>query len=167
LTGLPNRRLLMDRLDHSLKASARNNNEGALLFLDLDKFKNINDTLGHNIGDLLLQGVAKRLKDSIREGDTVARIGGDEFVIILEGLDKDSDKAILQAQLISNKILSSLEKPYQLGEHEISSKISIGATLFRGHKDIDKILKQADTAMYQAKEDKEDKQCAFFLKSKL
>lgn len=152
LTHLANRRLLMDRLHHALAASARNGNQGALLFLDLDYFKDLNDTHGHDIGDILLQQVAERLTSCVREGDTVSRLGGDEFVVILENLDKDHTKAITQTKNVANKILTALGKPYQLAEHEYTSSTSIGATLFYDHlAGVEELLKQADTAMYQAK----------------
>jgi len=152
LTGLPNRRLLMDRLRQALASSARGNGDGALLFLDLDHFKTLNDTLGHDVGDLLLKQVAERLIACVREGDTVARIGGDEFVIMLEGLSQSIFEAAAQAELISEKILTTLNRPYQLTTYEYHSTTSIGATLFSGHElELEELLKQADIAMYQAK----------------
>lgn len=152
LTRLPNRRLLLDRLNQTLVASARNNSHSALLFLDLDYFKNLNDTLGHNIGDLLLQQVAERLINCVREGDTVARLGGDEFVILLENLSPQLFDAAAQTELIGTKILTCLNQPYQLISHEYHSTPSIGATLFDGDQlEVEDLLKQADIAMYQAK----------------
>jgi len=154
LTHLPNRRLMIDRIKHTMAANARSGNRGALLFLDLDHFKDINDTLGHDMGDLLLQQVAERLTSSLREGDTVSRFGGDEFVVLLEGLSSHSIEAATQAEDIANKVLSSINLPYQLASHNYTSSVSIGITLFGDYKsDIDELLKQADIAMYQAKED--------------
>jgi diguanylate cyclase (GGDEF)-like protein/PAS domain S-box-containing protein len=152
LTRLPNRRLLLDRLKHALAASTRNGKEGAVLFLDLDHFKTLNDTLGHDIGDLLLQQVAERLVVCVREGDTVARLGGDEYVIMLEALSEHDIEAAAQAEVIGKKILIALNKPYHLGGHEYHCTSSIGITLFNDHKSgIEELLKQADIAMYQAK----------------
>lgn len=152
LTRLPNRRLLLDRLNQALVTSARGKGEGAVLFLDLDHFKTLNDTLGHDVGDMLLQQVAERLTSCVREGDTVARIGGDEFVIMLEGLSQSLFEAAAQAEAVCEKILTALNKPYQLGTYEYHTTTSIGATLFNGHElEIDELLKQADIAMYQSK----------------
>ena len=152
LTSLPNRRLLMDRLQKALVSSQRLGREGALLFLDLDNFKVLNDTLGHDIGDLLLQQVAQRLLSCVREGDTVARLGGDEFVVVLEALSKDALVAASQTEAIGEKIRNSLNQPYQLVEHEQRSSASIGAVLFSHPKtSMEELMKQADIAMYQAK----------------
>ncbi len=152
LTGLPNRRLLMDRLKQALVSSMRNGREAALLFIDLDDFKTINDSLGHATGDLLLQQVAQRLTSCVREGDTVARLGGDEFVVMLEDLSKQALEAAEQTEAIGEKILATLNQPYQLGNHEYRGTPSIGATLFNGQQSgIEELLKQADIAMYQAK----------------
>ncbi|MCX7145961.1 MAG: EAL domain-containing protein [Sulfuritalea sp.] len=152
LTQLPNRRLLLDRLQQAITASARSGREGALLFIDLDNFKTLNDTLGHDKGDLLLQQVAQRLSDSVREGDTVARLGGDEFVVMLEGLDVSPEEAAPQAQAVGEKILVALNEPYLLGNHKHHSTPSIGVTLFGGNQDtVDELLKRADFAMYQSK----------------
>ncbi|MDO8464873.1 MAG: EAL domain-containing protein [Gallionella sp.] len=152
LTGLPNRRLLMDRLKQALASSMRNGREAALLFIDLDDFKTINDSLGHATGDLLLQQVAQRLTSCVREGDTVARLGGDEFVVMLEDLSKQALEAAEQTEAIGEKILTTLNQPYQLGNHEYRGTPSIGATLFNNKQSgIEELLKQADIAMYQAK----------------
>ena len=153
LTALPNRRLLIDRLGLALAASARSLQCGALLFLDLDHFKTINDTLGHGAGDLLLQQVASRLTEVLREGDTVARIGGDEFIVLLVGLSDQGIEAAAQTKDVAKKIIFALNQPYQFGENEHLSTPSIGATVFLGHKlTTEELLKQADIAMYQAKD---------------
>jgi len=153
LTRLPNRRLLLDRLKQALASSARSGNKGALLFLDLDHFKTLNDTLGHDVGDLLLQQVAARLTSCVREGDTVARIGGDEFVVLLEDLSTQPIEAAGMAENISNKILESVDQSYQLAAHSYRSTVSIGATLLSDHATgVEELLKQADIAMYQAKD---------------
>lgn len=152
LTGLPNRRLLLDRLKVAISASDRSGHNCALLFLDMDNFKTLNDTLGHGVGDLLLQQVGKRLEACVRNCDTVARLGGDEFVVMLEELSESGIEAANQAEAIGNKILYSLNQPYQLAGHEHHSTSSIGITLFRGHHCSEEdVLKQADIAMYQAK----------------
>ncbi len=152
LTGLPNRRLLLDRLKLALASSARTGKEGALLFLDLDNFKILNDTLGHDIGDLLLKQVARRIESSVREGDTVARLGGDEFVVMLEGLSDQTQEAAAQTESVGSKILAVLNHPYELASHEYKCTASIGVTLFRSHDTVlDELFKQADIAMYQAK----------------
>lgn len=152
LTLLPNRQLLMDRLKHALSTSARSGKTGALLFIDLDNFKNLNDSLGHNIGDLLLQQVAQRLETCVREGDTVSRFGGDEFVVLLENLNEEAAESSAQIKAVGEKILAMFNKPYQLDEHECCCTSSIGATSFVGHQFSPKeILKQADSAMYHAK----------------
>jgi diguanylate cyclase (GGDEF)-like protein/PAS domain S-box-containing protein len=152
LTHLPNRRLLMDRLKQALASSARSERKGALLFIDLDKFKTLNDTLGHDIGDLLLQQVAQRLESCVREGDTVARLGGDEFVVMLEDLSENNIEAAAQAEVVGEKILVTLNQPYQLAAHEHHSTPSIGVSLFSGSVlGQEELLQQADIAMYQAK----------------
>ena len=152
LTRLPNRRLLLDRLQQALASSARSGRLGALLFIDLDDFKALNDTLGHGIGDLLLKQVAQRLKPCLREGDTVARLGGDEFVVILEDLSEHAIEAAVQTEAISEKILAVLSQPYQLATHECRSTSSIGAILFNDNQQaMEELMKQADIAMYQAK----------------
>ncbi len=162
LTGLPNRALLQDRLKLALASTQRNELHGALLFIDLDNFKSLNDTLGHNMGDLMLQQVAERLLANVREIDTVARLGGDEFVVVLENLSEDVNEAAGQAELISNKILEALSHPYSMVIHNYQSTASIGITLFNRHKkNIDELLKQADIAMYQAKASGRDKQRFF------
>jgi len=152
LTRLPNRRLLVDRLQQALASSARSGREGALLFIDLDNFKTINDSLGHDIGDLLLQQVAQRLESCVREGDTVARLGGDEFVVVLEDLSENSMEAATQTKAVGEKILATFSQPCQLRTHEHRSTASIGVTLFNDHQLAkEDLMKQADIAMYQAK----------------
>jgi len=152
LTDLPNRRLLLDRLQQAIAATTRGGEHGALLFIDLDNFKTLNDSLGHDIGDLLLKQVAQRLTGSVREGDTVARLGGDEFVVMLNGLSGNFQEAAYQSEAIGEKILASLNKPYQLGAHECHSTPSIGITLFADHNfTVDDVMKRADISMYEAK----------------
>jgi len=161
LTKLPNRRLLLDRLSQVMSASKRTRKYGALIFLDLDKFKSLNDTYGHEAGDLLLVEVANRLRNSVRETDTVSRMGGDEFVIVLAELSADDAIARLEAEMLTEKIRIELAKTYDLKikdkegaditiKHHCTA--SIGATLFIDEKDyINDILRHADDAMYQAK----------------
>ena len=152
LTGLPNRRLLLERLKLALAYSVRTGNYGSIFFLDLDNFKVLNDTLGHDIGDLLLQAVAQRLESCVREGDTIARLGGDEFVIIINALSNQPVEAVAQALVVGKKILRELNLPYLLASYEYRSTPSIGANLFIGHEiSIQELLKQSDIAMYQAK----------------
>lgn len=157
LTGLPNRRLLLDRLAMALAQSRRTERCGALLFLDMDNFKDLNDTLGHDFGDELLRQVAQRLQTCVRDSDTVARFGGDEFVILFENLDASTAAAAEQAEAIARKLLAALNQPYMLGTQQRHSTPSIGIAMFdgRGEDDvgslIDELLKRADLAMYQAK----------------
>ncbi len=152
LTGLPNRRLLTNRLEHAVGSSQRHRQYAALLFLDLDKFKALNDTHGHDVGDLLLQEVARRLQHNIRAIDTAARLGGDEFVVLIHDLSTDLDDARLHAATVGHKILASLNEPYTLQGKVHHTTPSIGATLFNGDQQSPSaLLKEADTAMYQAK----------------
>ena len=155
LTGLPNRRQLLDNLKRALAASVRSGRDGAVLFLDLDYFKTLNDTLGHDMGDLLLQQVAERLISCLRKNDTIARLarlGGDEFVVMLEDLSEQTIEAAAQAKVVGEKILIILNQPYQLAKHEYQSTVSIGVALFSNHrKSREDLLKHADIAMYQAK----------------
>lgn len=152
LTRLPNRRLLIDRLEHVQAISTRNKLHNALLFIDLDNFKTINDTLGHDKGDLLLQEVARRLVSCVRTADTVARLGGDEFVIMISELSENLEAAAVQVEQVGEKILMHLNQPYQLADHLYRSTSSIGVTLFSGRDEsTDDLLKRADLAMYQAK----------------
>lgn len=152
LTQLPNRRLLRDRLEHAIATSLRQKSHGALLFIDLDDFKTLNDNRGHHIGDLLLIAVAERLRQSVREQDTVARLGGDEFVVVLEGLGENRDDAATYAQRVAEKILAHLNGVYRLEQREYFNTPSIGICLFGDNQlGIDELLKQADQAMYHAK----------------
>jgi diguanylate cyclase (GGDEF)-like protein/PAS domain S-box-containing protein len=152
LTRLPNRRLLQDRLQQALAGAARSRRKGALLFIDLDNFKIINDTSGHDVGDQLLAEVAKRLVKCVRDGDTVARLGGDEFVVMLEDLSENPREAAAQAKGVGEKILVALNQPYSIVGRVQHSTPSIGITLFADTADtVDELLKQADIAMYQAK----------------
>ena len=152
LTGLPNRRLLMDRLHQAFATSSRTGRRGALLIIDLDNFKTLNDTLGHDFGDLLLKQAAQRLEYCVREDDTVARLGGDEFVVLLEELNTDPLEAAAQTEAVGDKIRAALNQPYQLATHEHRSTSSIGAAIFSDHdQSQEDMLKQADIAMYQAK----------------
>ncbi len=162
LTALPNRRLLMDRLQHAITSSTRSALCGALLFLDLDRFKTLNDTLGHNVGDLLLQQVAQRLRACVREEDTVARLGGDEFVVMLEDLSEHSHEAAAMARKVGNKILERLNLPYQLATHTYHITPSVGATLFGvAHLSAADLLAQADIAMYEVKSRGRNALCFF------
>jgi len=162
LTQLPNRRLLNDRLSQALAASARSGKYGALLFIDLDNFKTLNDTLGHDMGDVLLKQVAQRLVTCVREGDTVAREGGDEFVVMLEDLGDSSEEAATLAEIIGEKILTTLNHTYQLASHDYHGTPSIGVTLFIDHlSTVEELLKRADIAMYQAKTSGRNAMCFF------
>ncbi len=162
LTGLPNRRLLLDRLGQAAVLAQRSGQLGALLFLDLDQFKALNDTLGHEVGDELLIQVAQRLRACVRVADTVARLGGDEFVVMLNDLSTRTDEAAQLSQRIGEKILASLAEPYQLQGHEHQSHCSIGATVFGGTLQMaTELLKQADIAMYQVKARRGNGLCFF------
>jgi diguanylate cyclase (GGDEF)-like protein/PAS domain S-box-containing protein len=152
LTDLPNRRLLTDRLRQAISSATRTGLHGALMFLDLDHFKQLNDTQGHDVGDLLLQQVAQRLQECVRQGDSVARLGGDEFVVLLESLSQQEPEAATQAELIAIKILHALGQPYLLRGANYASTPSIGIVVFsREQESIEELLKKADVAMYQAK----------------
>jgi diguanylate cyclase (GGDEF)-like protein/PAS domain S-box-containing protein len=153
LTDLPNRRLMKDRLQQALTACQRSKREGALMFIDIDRFKQINDTLGHDLGDALLRQAAKRLVACVREGDTVARLGGDEFVVMLPpSLSEMPHASVAQATAIGEKILAAMRLPYEVGGAELRSSASIGITLFGDESGgVDEMLKRADQAMYQAK----------------
>ncbi len=153
LTKLPNRRLLLDRFRLALSVAARSHHYGAVLFIDMDRFKTLNDTLGHDYGDLLLIEVAGRIQSCVREVDTVARLGGDEFVVLLEEVDTNAEQASQKVALIAEKIRAALAVPYQLKGQEHHSSPSIGVSLYRGNAEsVDALLKYADMAMYEAKE---------------
>ncbi len=158
LTKLPNRRLLNDRLSQAIASSKRSGYYGALMFLDMDNFKQLNDSYGHELGDILLVEVANRLTDCVREIDTIARFGGDEFVIVLYELDVNKDEAKIRAAIVAEKVRATLAQPYLLTLHseeiiEHHCAASIGVNLFIGDEISESdILKWADTAMYQAKE---------------
>ncbi len=152
LTELPNRRLLLERLQSALDAMSSSGRHGAVMFLDLDDFKTLNDTLGHDMGDRLLQRVADRLSASTRASDTVARFGGDEFAVILNDLDPDTREAGADALRIGEEVKASLSQPYRLGEHERYTSVSIGITMIHDTRDTpEEVMKRADLAMYQAK----------------
>jgi diguanylate cyclase (GGDEF)-like protein len=148
LTDLPNRTLFFDRLGHTIAVARRNRYIVGLLFIDLDGFKQVNDSRGHDIGDLLLKDVAKRLRDAVRDSDTVARMGGDEFTVILTRMQMPGDPAI-----VAQKILASLMRPFRLQGHECAVGASIGITWYPGDgEDGETLIKKADAAMYQVKQ---------------
>lgn len=152
LTGLANRRMLLDRLQHDMMIAARHAKQGAVLFLDLDRFKTLNDSLGHTVGDALLCQVAERLTNSVRAEDTVARLGGDEFVIILPELSEDSRRVLVEVRSVAEKLRSSLAEPFELDGHQYRLTASIGIDLFpKEHEQAVDILRHADTAMYWVK----------------
>jgi diguanylate cyclase (GGDEF)-like protein/PAS domain S-box-containing protein len=152
LTGLPNRRMLIIALQQAMIAGERERRQGALLLVDLDNFRNLNDALGHEMGDRLLQQFAARLSACLREGETVSRLGGDEFVVLLEQLDQNPLEAAMDAEMAGNKILAALRHPYELDGVEISCGASIGIALFgEQHEDTVEPLKRAELAMYEAK----------------
>lgn len=152
LTDLPNRQLLYDRLYQTIKSSTRSHRMGGLLFIDLDNFKILNDTCGHDIGDQLLIEVAQRLESCVREGDTIARLGGDEFIVMLQDLSSEQSEAARQVKLVAEKVIKTLNLPYTVAGRAHHSSPSIGATLFSDSSiSVDELLKQADIAMYQAK----------------
>ena len=152
LTRLPNRRLLMDRLQQALAASARHHRSGALLMLDLDNFKTVNETRGHDRGDALLLQVAHRLRSCVHEDDTVARQGGDEFVVVLEDLGDGPEEAAARAEDVGQRILGMLREPYQIDGDAHHSSLSMGVTIYSGTREtVDELLKRADLALYQAK----------------
>ncbi|BBI99926.1 hypothetical protein FGKAn22_16190 [Ferrigenium kumadai] len=153
LTKLPNRRLFLDRFRAALPASARHRNYGAVLFIDMDKFKSLNDTLGHDYGDMMLVDVARRIKSCVRESDTVARLGGDEFVVLIEEVSRNAEDAAHKVGLVAEKIRETLAQPYRLKEHEHHSSPSIGISLYLGNESpVEELLHHADMAMYQAKD---------------
>lgn len=153
LTGLPNRRLLTDRLQQVLALGARSRRHGALLFVDLDNFKNLNDTQGHDQGDEMLRQVAQRLDYCVREGDTVARMGGDDFVVMLQDLSEQQNVAATQAEGVAQKILDALHQPYPFAHFTHHGSASVGVALFNASDDtVEELLKRADLALYQAKD---------------
>ncbi len=168
LTDLPNRRLLIDRLERDLARARRHKHFGAMLFLDLDRFKNINDSLGHHVGDALLQEVAKRLTSDMRLEDTVSRLGGDEFIMLLSDMGKEPSNAASQTQTKAEQVQKNLSKPYKVLGHDLHITPSIGVALFPSdddpNEDSNDILRHADTAMYRAKDDGRDA-IRFFLPS--
>lgn len=152
LTGLPNRRLLLDRIGQAIAAARRAGSQGALVFVDLDRFKQLNDTLGHEMGDAMLVEVARRLQGAVRASDTVARLGGDEFVVMLTGLSGQARAAALQAETVVQGMLAELGQPVQLGGHQRYTGASFGVALFDGTlADADTLIRRADMAMYHAK----------------
>lgn len=153
LTGLPNRRMLLDRFHQALSLSARSHQCGAVLFLDMDRFKTLNDTMGHDYGDMMLAEVGRRMQACVRESDTVARIGGDEFVVLVEEAGADLQEALHAVALIAEKVRATLSGSYRLGSYEFHSSPSIGVCMFSGSEEqVDELMKRADLAMYQAKE---------------
>ena len=162
LTGLPNRRLLVDRFKHAAISTARLQNNGAMLFIDLDNFKLLNDSKGHEAGDALLKAVASRICSTLREGDTVARLSGDEFIVVLENLDASLNIAQDQASDVALKLLESLSQYYSLGQFEFSTSCSIGITLFNNNiAGFEEHLRNADIAMYQAKANGRNTYCFY------
>ncbi|MDH5551998.1 MAG: EAL domain-containing protein, partial [Nitrosomonas sp.] len=162
LTGLPNRRLMRDRLEQTKLISTRSDKYCALLFIDLDNFKLLNDTFGHEMGDILLRDVACRLNACVRADDTVARMGGDEFVVLLKELSLNKENAAIQAEAIGAKVLMALNESFHLNNVTYNITPSIGATLFEGqHTSYSKLLKQADLAMYKAKRTGRNKLCFY------
>jgi diguanylate cyclase (GGDEF)-like protein/PAS domain S-box-containing protein len=159
LTGLPNRSLFYDRIYHGLARARRGNSKIALMLLDIDRFKNINDSLGHDAGDLMLKAISTRLMEGVRDMDTVARLGGDEFVVVLEGVHDLED-----VMFVANKLLVTIAQPMEISGHEITSTVSIGVSIFpEDGSDTDELLKHADIAMYKAKEAGKNN-CQFYTK---
>ncbi|TAJ81036.1 MAG: EAL domain-containing protein [Gallionellaceae bacterium] len=162
LTELPNRRLLIERLRAALPASARRRDYGAVLLLDMDRFKVLNDTLGHDCGDLMLVEVANRIKSCVRGMDTVARLGGDEFVVLIEGVSRDEQDASRKVGMVAEKIREVLARPYRIKKREHYSSPSIGIAMYRDHgESVDALLRHADLAMYQAKNSGRNAVCFF------
>jgi diguanylate cyclase (GGDEF)-like protein len=152
LTGIPNRMLMLDRLEQALAISDRSGHYGAVIFLDIDNFKALNDTKGHDAGDLLLIEVAKRIKLCLRDVDTVARLGGDEFIVILSELGTELEESNATATQVADKIRTIVEQPCKLQLFDYQTTVSIGITLFKGNeKTINQLLKSADAAMYKQK----------------
>jgi diguanylate cyclase (GGDEF)-like protein/PAS domain S-box-containing protein len=154
LTGLPNRRLFLERLQRAVALSTRHHQFGALLFLDIDNFKTINDTIGHDAGDLMLQEVAERLHKTLRESDTVARMGGDEFVLLLEEIGSVQARAADRAREVAEKVVARLAQPYQIRGRALPGSASLGVALWGGERieDVNDLMKRSDMAMYDAKQ---------------
>ena len=162
LTGLPNRRKILDQLEVEMYAAGRYKRCGALFFIDIDNFKNINDTLGHDHGDKLLIELSQRLKDHVRRSDTVARLGGDEFLVLLQSETETEERVLEKANSIARKLLTLAEKPYFIADHKHYASISIGITLFPGTAESPlELLRQADTALYKAKGSGKNTVCFF------
>lgn len=162
LTGLANRRLLLDRFNQSRLSSARTHHHCALMFLDIDHFKQVNDTLGHDVGDLLLQQVSQRLLSCVREGDCVARFGGDEFVVLLDALGQQQSDAAHQTEAIAQKIRHAVAQTFDLQGHSYETSMSIGAVVFQGVlESVSDLLKNADRAMYRSKSQGSGRVCFF------
>lgn len=157
LTGIPNRLMLREIFSFMSKKNKRNNYYGALLFIDLDNFKLINDINGHSVGDMVLIETAKRLKRLLRETDFIARLGGDEFIILLDIKSDDRNQVIQDTNVVSNKILGEIRKPYLIKEHDLRLTTSIGTILFKDNNKLDELMKFADTAMYSSKEKGRDR----------
>ena len=153
LTGLPNRRLLLDRIEQAFALSTRQQDHGAVVFLDLDRFKTLNDMKGHSAGDQLLKLVGTRLREMVRSHDTVSRFGGDEFVVVLQGLGESPEAAVLACRQVSNKIIAELNRPFDISGYDYQTSPSLGVCLFHAHDlSVNEVLKRADMAMYQAKQ---------------
>lgn len=160
LTGLANRRLLEEHLLQAMAASKRSQKYCGLMFIDLDNFKPVNDLYGHKVGDALLEEVGRRLQSAVRQADTVARFGGDEFIVLLRDIDTDIKCSKQHMQLVATKIAQELSRPYPLTDNSIHQcACSIGLVLFLGDTDSDELLRQADTAMYQAKKQGLNRPC--------
>ena len=152
LTGIPNRMLMKDRLEQAMALSERDGQYGAIIFVDLDRFKHLNDTRGHDAGDMLLIEVARRIKDCIREIDTVARLGGDEFIVILSELGDSPDASENAAAIVADKVCQSIAQPFQLHGFNYHTTASLGITIFKGNQcNINELIKSADQAMYRVK----------------
>ena len=168
LTNVANRRLLNDRLNNALANSACNQHYGAVLMLDVDNFKLINDTYGHEIGDYFLIEVARRLRYCTREEDTVARLGGDEFVILLEFLSQDAEEAERQVRVVAEKVLNEIRKSFLINAIEIHASVSVGIAMFTSpHLPSDEMLRRADAAMYRAKSSGRDRFCFFAIETQM
>ena len=161
LTHLPNRRLLMDQLALALANGQKHEDYGAIFFIDLDNFKTLNDTKGHDFGDLLLTEVAARLRSSVRQNDMVARFGGDEFLVVLENISTDEELATKDALCVAEKVCQAISHTYELKGYHYHCTASVGITIFNGADNIHEVLRRADTAMYQAKQTGKNTYCLF------